>query len=426
MTSEKRIGSPTPHGGAQELVDLHMSEEEARDFLGRASELRRYRISDADHSTLYRLGDGTLTPIEGPMGRAEFDRVLDEEVIVRDGVKYAWTIPVIFPATDVEVSSYEVGERIAIESEASEVVGSLDLEEVYPFDKMRYIEQVYGTSRIDHPGARMVLEDPRDQLIAGKVAVIAKQKSGPFAKYLLSPREARAFFAERKFERTIAFQTRNPLHRAHEYAMVAAVERLTREGFYAGIVLNPLVGQLKSDDVPAATRMKCYEELVVDRLLGEGDKDEALWKTKEYDINDVFLLVGIDIKMFYGGPKEAAMHAIYRQNCGFTDIIIGRKHADAPYDDGTDIWGDFDAQEKFDSLSGELAIRPLKIGFAAYYEELGHVGLVEEHTKKGWKPVTIAGRELRRMLKAGQMPDARVIRPSVSRILIDYYRARSQ
>ena len=151
MTSEKRIGSPTPHGGAQELVDLHMSEEEARDFLGRASELRRYRISDADLSTLYRLGDGTLTPVDGPMGQEEFGRVLDEEVIVRDGVKCAWTIPVIFPATDDEVSSYEVGRLIAIESEAGEVVGSLYLKEIYPLDKMRYIERVYGTSRTDHP-----------------------------------------------------------------------------------------------------------------------------------------------------------------------------------------------------------------------------------------------------------------------------------
>ena len=106
-------------------------------------------------------------------------------------------------------------------------------------------------------------------------------------------------------------------------------------------------------------------------------------------------LLGLDIKMFYGGPKEAIMHAIYRQNFGFTDIVIGRKHADAPYDDGKDIWDGLAAQRKFDELKGELAIKPVKVGFAAYYEELGRVGLVEECEPKGWKQVTIAGRLLR-------------------------------
>lgn len=420
--SQELTGSPAPHGGAAELVDRTLDAEGRRELLARADGLAKYRISDADLATLYRLGDGTLTPIEGPMDSAAYHRVLDEGVIESNGARYAWTIPVLFPAEDEEAASYKEGDEIVIMSEAGDVVGSLQLEEIHPWDKPRYIEAVYGTARTDHPGARIALEDPREKLLAGKVAVIPQEKTQSFAKYLLSPREARALFAEKKWERIIAFQTRNPLHRAHEYAMVWAIEKLTREGRFAGIVLNPLVGQLKSDDVPAATRMACYEELVVDRLLGEGDKDAALWDSKKYDINDVFELVGIDIKMFYGGPAEAVMHAIYRQNYGFSDIIIGRKHADAPYDDGTDIWGDFDAQETFNRLAGELAIRPVKVGFAAYYKELGHVGLIEEHKDKGWKPVTIAGRVLREMLKRGEVPDARVIRPSVSKILIEHYR----
>jgi sulfate adenylyltransferase len=123
--------------------------------------------------------------------------------------------------------------------------------------------------------------------------------------------------------------------------------------------------------------------------------------------------------MFYAGPKEAIMHGIYRQNFGFTDIIIGRKHADAPYDDGKDIWDPLDAQRKFDQLKGDLKIKPVKVGFAAYYEELGRVGLVEECAPKGYHQVNISGRELREKLRKGELPDPRVMRPETAKILIE-------
>jgi sulfate adenylyltransferase len=165
--------------------------------------------------------------------------------------------------------------------------------------------------------------------------------------------------------------------------------------------------------------MRTYQALIEERKLGEGDKDEELWKKVGYDINDVALLLGLDIKMFYAGPKEAIMHGIYRQNFGFTDLIIGRKHADAPYDDGTDIWDGLAAQRIFDELAGELLIQPVKVGFAAYYEELGRVGLVDECSKKGWKPIPISGRDVRDALSAGRLPDSRVMRESTARILIE-------
>jgi sulfate adenylyltransferase len=156
------------------------------------------------------------------------------------------------------------------------------------------------------------------------------------------------------------------------------------------------------------------------RLLGRGDKDESIWKAAGYDISEVFELIGLDIKMFYGGPKEAIMHAIYRQNLGFTDIVIGRKHADAPYEDGEAIWGDFDAHEIFDDLSGKLAIQPCKIGFAAYYESLGRVDLMERH--KGEKPVGVSGTKIREQLQSGERPDDRVMRPETADLLIEAYK----
>ena len=155
-------------------------------------------------------------------------------------------------------------------------------------------------------------------------------------------------------------------------------------------------------------------------MLGEGDKDGSLWKDVGYDLSDVFELIGLDIKMFYGGPKEAVMHAIYRQNHGFSDLVIGRKHADAPFDDGSPIWGDFDAQQIFDALPGELHLSPCKIGFAAYYESIGRVDLTENHA--GEKPVTVSGTQVRKELQSGQRPDPRVLRPESSDVLIAAYR----
>jgi sulfate adenylyltransferase len=256
-------------------------------------------------------------------------------------------------------------------------------------------------------------------LLGGEVRVLRQPKHPEYGKFILSPRETRNLFRAKGWQRVVAFQTRNPLHRAHEYALVAGLERLTRAGHFAGAVLNPLVGETKGDDVDAAARMRTYRALIDNRALGQGDKDEELWQQVGCDLMDRVLLLGLDIKMFYGGPKEAIMHAIYRQNFGFTDIVIGRKHADAPYDDGKDIWDGLAAQRKFDELRGELLIQPVKIGFAAFYEELGRVGLVDECGPKGYKQVSISGRELREKLRSGVLPDPRVMRPETAAILIE-------
>ena len=147
---------------------------------------------------------------------------------------------------------------------------------------------------------------------------------------MLSPREVRALLRDKGWERVVAFQTRNPLHRAHEYALVYGLETLLRQGHNAGACLNPLIGETKGDDVHADVRMATYEALIRTRALGDGDSDQGLWGPRGESVPDRVILLGLDIKMFYGGPKEAVMHAIYRQNFGFTDIVIGRKHADAP------------------------------------------------------------------------------------------------
>ena len=408
-----------PHGGPSEPIDRNVPAAEASDFRARLAGLPRVVVSDADLSTLYRMGDGGLSPLTGPMDRATFDRVLDEEVLVRDGKKYAWTIPLAFPVGAEEARHLKAGQKAALVNSEGTPVGSLDVTDVYEWDKPRYVQSVYGTPRFDHPGGQMVQKDERTHLVGGEVSVLPQTPHPEYGRFVLSPRQTRALFREKGWKRVVAFQTRNPLHRAHEYALVAGLERLTQAGHFAGAVLNPLVGETKGDDVDAATRMRTYQALIESKALGEGDKDEALWKRAGCDITDRIILLGLDIKMFYGGPKEAIMHAIYRQNFGFTDIVIGRKHADAPYADGKDIWDGLAAQRKFDELKGELLIQPVKVGFAAYYEELGRVGLVDEHGPKGYKQVSISGREMREKLRAGILPDARVMRPETARILIE-------
>ena len=415
-----------PHGGVSEPVSRTVPAAEAAGFLrannfgGRsADDLPRVVVSAADLSTLYRIGDGGLSPLTGPMTREEYDRVLDEEVIVRGGKKYAWTIPLALPVTSDEASALAPGGYATLTDERGAAVGVLEVKDVFAWDKRKYNASVYGTPREDHPGARIATTDPRTMLVGGDVRVLPPPRHPEYGDLILAPRETRALFRKKGFERVVAFQTRNALHRAHEYALVVGLERLTREGHFAGAVLNPLVGETKSDDVDAATRMKTYRALIDNRALGQGDVDEELWKKVGRNFNDHVLLLGLDIKMFYAGPKEAVMHAIYRQNFGFTDIVIGRKHADAPYDDGKDIWDGLAAQRKFDALKGELLIQPVKIGFAAYYEELGRVGLVDEYGPKGYKQVSISGREMREKLRAGVLPDPRVMRPETARILIE-------
>jgi sulfate adenylyltransferase len=391
--------------------------EEIAAFRARAETLPALPVSDADLSTVYRLGDGGLSPLVGPMDRARYERVLDESVIEHGGRLYAWTIPIALPVTAELAGRLSAGQEVALRNASGQVVGTLRLTDVYPWDKPRYLRSVYLTERTDHPGGDMVLGGDADKthLVGGEIRVLPQPKHPRFGKYVLSPREVRRLLESKGWQRVVAFQTRNPLHRAHEYALVYGLETLLRAGHNAGACLNPLIGETKGDDVDADVRMQTYEALVADRSLGDGDSDPALWKSRGESLPDRVLLLGLDIKMFYGGPKEAVMHAIYRQNFGFTDLIIGRKHADAPYHDGTPIWGDFDAQEIFQQLAGELAIHPLRVGFAAYYPSIERVDLMDNHPDE--KPLFISGKEVRKALVEGRPVDPRIMRPSTAAIL---------
>lgn len=408
-----------PHGGLSEPVCCTVPAAEVDGFLAKAKNLPQIPVSDADLSTVYRFGDGGLSPLTGPMTREVYDRVLEESVIDHQGKLYAWTIPLALPITEQLAKNLKLGQDAALTNSSGQIVAVLSVDDVFAWDKTKYLRSVYLTDRTDHPGADMVLKGDADKshLVGGKIRVLPQPKNPSFGKYVLTPREVRKLLSEKGWQRVVAFQTRNPLHRAHEYALVYGLESLLREGLNAGACLNPLVGETKGDDVHADVRMRTYERLILDRALGEGDSDAALWGPRKESVPDRVILLGLDIKMFYGGPKEAIMHAIYRQNFGFTDIIIGRKHADAPYHDGTAIWGDFDAQKIFENLGGDLKIHPLCVGFAAYYESINRVDLMDNHANE--KPLFISGKQVRQWLVEGKPVDPRVMRESTAKILTE-------
>ncbi len=379
----------------------------------------KVEVNEVDRTTLYRIADGTLSPLTGPMVAKDCEEVIERASIERGGKRWAWGIPIVLPVTDEEAKSITPGKEVGLWS-AGEVFGRLVVRDLYHWDKPRFVRGVYGTERLDHPGARLWTEDARTKLVGGEIQLASTVDRRPFAARVLPPLSTRALIEKRGWEQAVAFQTRNPLHRAHEYALVWGAESLLRQnGKKTGVVLNPLVGQLKGDDVPADVRMQTYEALVGGGFLGQGDLDENLWSSRNQSFAAQLELIGLDMRMYYGGPREALQHAIYRQNLGFTHFIIGRKHADAPYDDKSPIWGDFDAQQIFAKLDGELAIRTVNVGFAAFFEEIGRVGLVEDN--KGRTQVTISGTKMREILGKGELPDERVMRPSTARVLAAYY-----
>lgn len=383
-------------------------------------------VNDVDMTSLYRIADGTLSPLTGPMTKDDYSSVLSSKYIVRNGEKWAWTIPICLPVTEEEAKAAPEGTKVALYSESkSAVFGVIDVTSAYSWDKAAFIKAVYGTDRVDHPGARLWMNDDRSNMIGGDILLLPYDETREFKEDIFSPVKMRDYIQEKGYGATIAFQTRNPLHRAHEYALVYGAETLVRsvgDEKKVGVFLNPLVGQLKGDDVPAKTRMETYARLIEGGYLGEGDMDEELWKSKGQDLKKQTKLAGLDMRMFYGGPSEAVMHSIYRQNLGISHFIVGRKHADAPFDDKSAIWGDFDAQEIFNNLEGKLSIKTVNVGFAAYFEELGRVGLVAEN--KGKKSVSISGTKVRELLNNGEKPDERVMRPSTAEVLIEYYAAK--
>jgi sulfate adenylyltransferase len=366
-----------PHGGA--LVDRTGERPDDLDSLEVVT-LTSRELSDLD-----MLPSGALSPLDGFMSRADYERVL-EEMRLANGLP--WALPVC-----LAVDEAPKGDRVALADEAGRAVAVLEVAEAYGYDKEAEAEKCFRTTDSEHPGVARVYAQ-KDTYLAGRVTVFERAERG-FAELALDPAQTRAAFAERGWKRVVGFQTRNPIHRAHEYLTKVALETVD------GLLVHPLVGDTKGDDVPADVRVRCYETLLADYYPAER-----------------VLLAAFPAAMRYAGPREAVWHAICRKNYGCSHFIVGRDHAGVG-----SYYGTYDAQLIFDEFEPhELDIEPMFFEHSFYCKACGSMASAKTCPHGGDDHVFLSGTKVREMLAAGEVPPEEFTRPEVAEVLIEAYR----
>jgi sulfate adenylyltransferase len=372
-----------PHGG--ELVDLLVPAGERDDVSERAAGLASLRLSARQAADLELLAVGGFSPLRGFQGSADW-RTVVEEMRLADGLP--WSIPVTL-ASEVDAAE---GDQLALEGPDGRLLGVLMLEEIFERDSEREAKQVYRTTDAAHPGVA-ALRVEGDRCLAGPVEVVALPvHPAEFEPYILPPAASRAAFADRAWKTVVGFQTRNPIHRAHEYITKAALECVD------GLFIHPLVGETKSDDIPPDVRMRCYEALIANY----------------YQPDHVMLAIN-PAAMRYAGPREAIFHALIRKNYGCTHFIVGRDHAGVG-----NYYGTYDAQEIFNQLDPEkLGIEPLMFDHAFYCKLTKGMATSKTSPAGPEDRIFLSGTKVREMLRAGERPPEEFTRPEVADILIE-------
>jgi sulfate adenylyltransferase len=366
-----------PHGG--ELVDATGQRPEDLDSL-EAVTLTSREVSDLD-----MLACGALSPLTGFMGQEDYERVVDE---MRLAGGLPWALPVC-----LAVPAAPAGDRVTLADESGRKLAVLDVEGVYDYDKEREAERCFRTTEEEHPGVGRLYAQ-HDHYLAGRVTVFDRVEPS-FPELAKDPSETREVFAERGWKRVVGFQTRNPIHRAHEYLTKCALETVD------GLLIHPLVGETKSDDVPAATRVKAYEVLV------DG-----------YYPKDRVVVSAFPAAMRYAGPREAVWHAICRKNYGCSHFIVGRDHAGVG-----SYYGSYDAQLIFDEFEPhELDIEPMFFEHSFWCKVCNQMASAKTCPHSGDDHVFLSGTKVREMLTNGELPPAEFSRPEVAEVLIEAYR----
>ncbi len=333
---------------------------------------------------------GAMSPLTGFMSRAEYDSVL-ENMHLPSGLP--WSLPVTLSAPRERVSGLTVPFRVALRDPDGKLAGVIDVEDVYFPDKSREAERALGTTDEKHPGVQY-LQSTGEAYLGGPVWMFERNKTGEFAEHELDPAETRALFASRNWDRVCAFQTRNPIHRAHEYLIKCALE--TMDGF----LIHPAMGETKSDDVPASARMECYLAL-----------------TENYFSRDHIALSTFPYAMRYAGPREAILHAIIRKNYGCSHFIVGRDHAGVG-----NYYGTYDAQKIFSTFpEGQLGITPMFFEHSFYCKRCGGMASQKTCPHGPEDRVVLSGTKVREMLTEGSDLPSEFTRHEVAEILHRHY-----
>lgn len=375
-----------PHGG--KLVDRILTGAALDKARTRAATLPKIAVDAYAAFDIDGIAKGLFSPLTGFMTEAQTRRVLDT-MHLRDGLP--WTIPIVLAVSEEVAAGLGVGAEVAIEDDLGDVVAILHLSEKFHFDHKEIAEKVYLTADVAHPGVAYTMS-LGSVFLAGELDVL-KKRAIEFEEYNLTPRETRAAFEKRGWAHVVAFQTRNPVHRAHEYLQKCALEMCD------GLLLHPLMGTTKSDDIPGNVRMECYTTLL-----------------DSYYPKDHVLLSLMPVNMRYAGPKEAIMHAIIRKNYGCSHLIIGRDHAGVG-----SYYGTYDAQKIFDQFDpAEIGITPVMFEHSFFCRSCGNMASVKTCPHGSEHHVHLSGTKVREMLQKGEIPPVEFTRPEVARVLIKW------
>lgn len=381
------------HGG--KLINRELTGVEREALLANVPAMPKIILKSREISDLEMIGNGAFSPLEGFMCE-------DDYISVRDNMHLSsglpWTIPVTLSATDEMAESWSQGTDIALYESDDHLLGVLHLKEKFRYDKEREAERVYLTTETAHPGVA-ALYAQGDWLLGGKVSLVARPRNPEFPAYRLDPAQTREAFNRKGWRRVVAFQTRNPIHRAHEYIIKCALEVVD------GLLLHPLVGETKSDDISASVRMLCYEAML-----------------ENYFPQTRSLLAVNPASMRYAGPREAVFHAIIRKNYGCTHFIVGRDHAGVG-----NYYGTYDAHYIFNEFDSEaLGITPMFFDHSFYCRRCEGMASNKTCPHDSSHHVTLSGTKVRQMLAQGEAPPMEFSRPEVAAILIESLKTSSK
>ncbi|QMS91684.1 sulfate adenylyltransferase [Nostoc edaphicum CCNP1411] len=370
-----------PHGG--QLVNRIATSEQRAEFLSKADFLPRVELDDRAVSDLEMIAIGAFSPLTGFMNQEDYDRTVTEMRLANGLV---WSIPITLSVNEEVASPLPEDGLIRLDNSRGEFIGVLQLTQKYHYDKTREARNVYRTDDVNHPGVQ-VLYNQGTVNLAGDIWLLQREPHPQFPTYQIDPAASRQMFKDKGWKTIVGFQTRNPIHRAHEYIQKCALETVD------GLFLHPLVGATKEDDIAADVRMRCYEILL----------------EHYYPLDRVALAIN-PAAMRYAGPREAIFHALVRKNYGCTHFIVGRDHAGVG-----DYYGTYDAQYIFEEFAPtELGIVPMKFEHAFYCTRTKQMATSKTSPSRPEERIHLSGTKVREMLRRGELPPPEFSRPEVA------------